>query len=64
MKVTISQFGVMSIEPESGVEAFALRVWCEKALVQVDDTPRRECAYWRGSMLVVGGYDKDCKEES
>lgn len=45
--------GVITLSPESSVEAFALRHWTDIALVQQEDPKRREQCHWRGSRLIV-----------
>lgn len=53
MIATMDERGVITLQAETGVEAFALRKWAEHALIPVDDLARREGCYWRGSQLLV-----------
>lgn len=40
MKAEMSEDGVITIRPESSVEAYALRKWMETAFISVDDPMR------------------------
>lgn len=53
MKTEMSEDGVITIRPESSVEAYALRRWVDSALINVDDAQRCENSYWKGSRLAI-----------
>ena len=53
MKTEMSEDGVITIRPESSVEAYALRKFVEGAMVNFDDSMRAENCYWRGSKICV-----------
>jgi len=40
MKAEMSEDGVITIRPESSVEAYALRKWSDSAFIKVDDQMR------------------------
>lgn len=40
MKTEMSEDGVITIRPESGVEAYALRQWSDKSFIRIDDHAR------------------------
>lgn len=47
--------GIITLFPETTLEAFALKHWKENSTVKVDeDFKRCESTYWLGSKLVVG----------
>jgi hypothetical protein len=49
----MSAAGVITLQPETGAEAYALRHWVNNNLVLQDDVMRNESAHWRGSGLLV-----------
>lgn len=55
MKATMSQDGVITLEPETGVEAYALRKWSgtNSIVLMPKDLMWNEDTYWRGSGLIV-----------
>lgn len=53
MKVEMGETGMLTLSAETSVEAFALKKWCEAALVAQEDVMRGEACHWRGSMLMV-----------
>ena len=53
MKAEMNKCGVVTLVPETGVEAYALKAWCDKAIVPMNDVERKEQYYTRGSMLLV-----------
>lgn len=53
MKAEMSEDGVITIRPESSVEAYALREWVGGSLVEIADLPRNEAAHWRASRIKV-----------
>lgn len=53
MKATMSAAGVITLQAETSVEAYALRHWVNINLVLQDDMTRNESAHWRGSGLLV-----------
>ena len=53
MKTELDEQGVLSIQPETPTEAFALKMWLERAWVMQEDKFRAESGHFRGSMLLV-----------
>ena len=53
MKAEMSEGGVITIRPESPVEAYALRQWSDKAFVAGEDVMRAEGGKWKSSALIV-----------
>jgi hypothetical protein len=53
MKATMDQRGVITLQAETPIEAFAISHWVKEALVDIDDIKRGEQCYWRGSKLIV-----------
>lgn len=53
MKAEMDQNGLITIKPENGAEAFALKAWSESASVNVEDFKRCESAYFRSSKLLI-----------
>lgn len=53
MKATIDSNGVLVIEAENGIEAFALRIWARDSTVEVDDPKRMESEYLKGSSMLI-----------
>lgn len=53
MRANMDENGVITLQAESSVEAYALGKWRDHALVEVNDAARRENCYWRGSQLLV-----------
>ena len=62
MKAIMSENGVITLRPETTIEAFALKQWAERTAVIVEDTARGESCYIRGSMLIVDCNLSDDKE--
>lgn len=56
MKATMSENGVITISPESDLEAYALGRWSLEAVVMREDIERMEQCHVRGSRLVVQTY--------
>jgi hypothetical protein len=56
---SMDENGVLTLQAETSVEAFALRQWVGLSLIQFDDIMRNEQCYWRGSKLLVNGNTKD-----
>lgn len=46
--------GVITLFPESTLEAFALKQWEAKSTIHVNDFQRCEQRYWLGSKLKIG----------
>ena len=40
MKVSINEFGMIMLTPESVWEEFAMKVWREKSIIKIDDDAR------------------------
>lgn len=55
MRAEMNAQGVITLSPETSVEAYALSKWVAHAAVMVSDIQRAEGMYWRGSMLFVQG---------
>jgi len=53
MKAEMSEDGVITIRPESSIEAYALDQWSMSAMVRQDDLQRMEAYHWRGSFIIV-----------
>lgn len=53
MITTMDANGVITISPETPLEAFALKEFVKKAHVFTDDTERNEQCYLRGSCILI-----------
>jgi len=53
MKATMDVHGVITLKPESSIEAFALRNWIDDAWISQEDLMRMESGHWRSSNLMV-----------
>ncbi len=53
MIATMDEGGVITLQAESSVEAYALRQWSREALVPISDLARGEQCYWLGSKLLT-----------
>ena len=53
MKATMSEKGVITLSPESDLEAYALHHWAKDAIVMREDIERMEQCHVRGSRLIV-----------
>lgn len=54
MRAEMTGDGIITLFPESTLEAFALQHWKDKSTIQVNDLPRMEQTYWLGSKLKIG----------
>jgi hypothetical protein len=54
MKAEMTGDGIITLYPETTLEAFALKHWREKSTINVEDFARCESTYWRGSKLLIG----------
>ena len=54
MRAEMTAEGVITLFPETTLEAFALMQWKEKSSVKVEDFQRCETTYWLGSKLLIG----------
>lgn len=50
----MTEEGVITLFPETTLEAFALKHWKDKSLIKVEDFQRCESSYWLGSKLKIG----------
>lgn len=55
MKAEMTSDGIITLYPETTLEAFALKHWKNASTVNVCDVQRCENTYWLGSKLVVSG---------
>ena len=55
MKASMTDAGVIHLEPETSVEAYALKQWASHNFVPMQDHARKENGHWRGSSLVTFG---------
>lgn len=55
MIANMDENGVITLQAETSVEAYALRQWAGQALVMQEDVKRLEQCHWRGSKLIVIG---------
>lgn len=53
MKAEMSEDGVITIRPESALEAYALRQWSDKAFIAAEDVMRAESGKWKSSAIKV-----------
>lgn len=53
MKAEMTSCGQIVLHPETGIEAFALMRWTERAVVVQEDVKRAEHHHYRGGSLVV-----------
>jgi hypothetical protein len=53
MKASLSINGVITLEPETEVEAYAMKYWSQESWVMQEDPARRENGHWRGSKMLV-----------
>lgn len=53
MKAIMDAAGVITLSPESSIEAFALRRWVDAAIIPVNDVMRCESHHWRSTYLIV-----------
>ncbi len=53
MKVEMDRRGVITIVPETSVEAYALRQWSRTARVEQQDLQTIETHHYRGSQLKI-----------
>ena len=53
VKASMSANGVITLEPESDIESFALKKWTEAAMISQALDSCRETCMWRGSRLIV-----------
>lgn len=53
MKAEMSKHGIITLSPETSLEAYALKLWAEQASIRADDLQRCENRYWLGSRIVV-----------
>ena len=49
MKVTLTKHGVLVVQSESAIEAYALRHWKGEATIHVNDLVTCESSFIRGS---------------
>lgn len=54
MRAEMTGDGVITLFPETTLEAFALKHWKEGASIKVEDFQRCESTYWLGSKLKIG----------
>lgn len=53
MKATIDANGVITLEAETSLEAYALRRWSDESFVLMADNKLQETGFVRGSRLIV-----------
>lgn len=53
MKASMNVYGVITLEAESSLEAFALRRWSDESWVMREDLKLEESGFVRGSRLIV-----------
>jgi hypothetical protein len=55
MKAEMDERGVITLQAETSVEAYALRRWADEAIINEPDIMLDEQCKWRGSRLIVVG---------
>jgi hypothetical protein len=50
---TMSETGIITLQAETSVEAYALKFWSANSEIKVDDLMRGENHYWRGTKLKI-----------
>lgn len=55
MKAEIDAHGTLVITPDTQTEAYAMAHWLQLSTVQVNDLPRMETRYVRGTAILVRG---------
>lgn len=53
MKAEMSKHGIITLSPETSLEAYALELWAQRASIKANDLERCENRYWLGSRIVV-----------
>lgn len=53
LRATVTVTGTVVLTPETGSEAFALKCWSERAVVDQRDEARNESFHYRGSSVVL-----------
>lgn len=61
MKATMNADGVITLQAETSVEAYALQHWEREALIPRGDIVRAELTVWRGSMLRLDARAPDAR---
>lgn len=63
MKAEMDERGVITLRPESSIEACALNQWVDGALIETNDLVRMERCYWRGSRLIIAAEIQRSEED-